>query len=179
MEAQTEVPKVSLKLQVEAIVKEHHEPTRAHLDYMQALFSASARLLTDRTMLDKLGMAFRSMAMTMQMHMEKEEQVLFPMFQRIEDGLNIEKFCGSIENPIHVMENEHEELDLHFARFRKITNEYHATPEMPEPLRELFEAFQDLEKDLKSHSEKEELILFPAALAKAQAISHKLQSSMG
>jgi len=159
--------KGTLKALIEEILKEHHEPTRSWLDKLETFFSAAARAVPDRKNIDKLGMAFRSMAMTMHMHMEKEEQVLFPMFQRLEDGFNTNKFCGGIENPVHVMENEHKELDFHFERFRRITNNYEVPSDLPggAELRQLYDGLLTLEADLKIHSEKEECRLFPAAIA--------------
>lgn len=161
---------LSLKQMVEGVLKEHHEPTRQWIERAKILLREAAAENIDNPLINKLGMSFQSLAMTMHMHMEKEEEVLFPMFQRIEDGLNTEKFCGGIENPIRVMENEHKDLDLHFERIRRITNDFQVTPETTPVVKELYEIMKSLESDLKLHSEKEECELFPAAVAREKKI---------
>ncbi len=160
----------SLKQMVEHVLKEHHEPTRLWIEQAKALLRKAALEDMDSALINKLGMSFQSLAMTMHMHMEKEEEVLFPMFQRIEDGLNTEKFCGGIENPIRVMENEHKELDLHFERIRRITNNFQVTQETTPVVNELYEVLKSIESDLKIHSEREECELFPAAVVREKKI---------
>lgn len=164
LEHENATKEVSLKQMVDHVLKEHHEPTRQWIEQAKVLLREAAKENLDNTLINKLGMAFQSLAMTMHMHMEKEEEVLFPMFSRIEDGLNTQKHCGGIENPIRVMENEHKELDLHFERIHRITNEFQVTSETTQVIRDLYEILQSLEADLKTHSEKEECELFPAAI---------------
>jgi len=167
---------LSLKQMVEDVLKEHHEPTRQWIERAKVLLREAAAENIDSPLINKLGMSFQSLAMTMHMHMEKEEEVLFPMFQRIEDGLNTEKICGGIENPIRVMENEHKDLDLHFERIRRITNNFQKTPETTPVVNELYEVLKSLESDLKIHSEKEERELFPAAVVREKRIvEHRVE----
>lgn len=158
---------------VEHVLAAHHEPTRALLEKAKCLLRDAARDNLDNPLLNKLGMSFQSLAMTMHMHMEKEEVVLFPMFKRLETGFNTEKFCGSIENPISVMEYEHKELDLHFERIHRITSNYQMTADTPPAAYAIYEVLKELESDLKVHSEKEELELFPMAIKREKALGEK------
>lgn len=167
----------SLKRLVENILTDHHEPTRQWIEQIKNLLRMAAKENLDSILMNKLGMAFQSLAMDLHMHMEKEEQVLFPMFARIEDGFNTQKHCGGIENPIRVMGNEHKELELHFERIRRITNNFQTTNEITSSINEIYEVLKKLELDLRTHSQKEELELFPEAiLVEKKHIEHRLGS---
>lgn len=158
---------------VRSILEDHHEPTKMLLDKVKDLLRHAAVELPHTELLNKLGMSFQSLAMTMAMHMEKEEAVLFPMFQRLEDGFNTEKFCGGIENPIRVMESEHKDLDIAFERLHRLTSDFKIDAETPPIIADIYRSLRELEADLKIHSEKEEVELFPAAVARERAILKK------
>lgn len=163
----------TLKVMVEYILSTHHEPTRLLLEKAKVLLRDAAKADLDNPILNKLGMSFQSLAMAMHMHMEKEEQVLFPMFQRIEDGFNTEKFCGSIANPIGVMENEHKDLDQYFERIHRITHDYQSTPDTPKSALPIYDVLRALEADLKIHSELEECELFPLAIKRENSLNER------
>lgn len=156
----------SLKQLADAVVKEHHEPTRQCIEITKRLLRRAAQENLDSARTNKIGMAFQSLAMTMLMHMEKEEESLFPMFQRMEEGFNTQKYSGGIEGAIRVMEREHKELDFHFERIRRITKNFEVTEETTPVVNGLYKILKSLESDLKIHSEKEECELFPAAVAR-------------
>ena len=165
----------SLKGMVEDILSSHHEPTRELISRAKEILSRAGEAFPDNDFLKKLGMAFQSLVMTMNMHMEKEEEVLFPMFLRIEDGFDSLKHCGGIENPIRIMEQEHKELDLALERLRALTQDYHVSAAMLQVIRGFYDVLEAFENDLRVHSEKEECELFPAAIAREKSISASKQ----
>lgn len=98
-------------------------------------------------------------------HMMKEEQILFPVIRQMEADRQPDAFhCGSVKNPIEVMEHEHEDAGDALAEFNRLTSGYTPPPEACNTLRVMMEALKDLEQNMHQHVHKENNILFPAAI---------------
>ena len=103
-----------------------------------------------------------------EMHMDKEEQVLFPAIRALEQSQGAASFhCGHLSNPIRVMEHEHEQAGAALARLRASSGDYRVPDDACETFRAYYAALQDLERDLHRHIHKENNVLFPRALALA------------
>lgn len=101
-------------------------------------------------------------------HMRKEELILFPIVRQIEAGAAADSFhCGSIANPIRVMEAEHESAGNAVARLRDLTDGFRPDAESCNTHRALLAGLAEFESDLHRHVHKENNILFPRALARA------------
>jgi regulator of cell morphogenesis and NO signaling len=104
----------------------------------------------------------------MTLHMEKEEQVLFPRIKEAEklfrSGLSSQIHPGYISSPIEVMEADHEEAGDILYEIRNLTNNY--TP--PEGACTTFTVtlaeLKTFEEDLHKHVHLENNILFPKAI---------------
>lgn len=60
-------------------------------------------------------------------HLRKEEEVLFPMIRTLASATSPPTFhCGSIENPITVMEHEHTAVGALLEQLRQLTSDYQA-----------------------------------------------------
>lgn len=95
-------------------------------------------------------------------HMMKEEQMLFPMVRRLEESQQLPMFhCGSIQNPMRVMEMEHEEVGELLRKIRHITSEYKPPSDACNSFRALYAYLDELERDLHIHIHKENNILHP------------------
>jgi regulator of cell morphogenesis and NO signaling len=106
--------------------------------------------------------------------MWKEENVLFPLIQRLEQSLEAGvQFAGgpSMIGPIQVMEFEHESAGNALVRMRSVTNGYQAPPDGCNTYRALMEGLRTLEADLHQHIHLENNILFPRALELEARIS--------
>ena len=52
---------------------------------------------------------FAALRGELELHMQKEEQILFPMIKQFDSGdTGAAGHCGTIENPIRMMEDEHD-----------------------------------------------------------------------
>jgi len=101
-------------------------------------------------------------------HMRKEELILFPIVRQIEAGAADGSFhCGSIANPISVMEAEHESAGNAVARLRELTDGFTPDGESCNTHRALLAGLAEFEADLHRHVHKENNILFPRALAQS------------
>ena len=60
--------------------------------------------------------------------MIKEERILFPLIKRLEAAqAPFPIHCGTVENPIRVMEHEHQTVGSALARIRLLTKQLPAT----------------------------------------------------
>jgi regulator of cell morphogenesis and NO signaling len=97
-------------------------------------------------------------------HMMKEEQVLFPIIRQMEQTESPETFhCGSVNNPIRVMEHEHDNAGQALSRLRELTGDYNPPEDACGTYRATLDALRELELDLHLHIHKENNVLFPRA----------------
>jgi regulator of cell morphogenesis and NO signaling len=97
-------------------------------------------------------------------HMMKEEQILFPLIKAMESSQTLEaSHCGSVNNPIHVMKNEHDSAAAALARMRALTGDFTPPEDGCNTYRALLDGLAELEADLHQHIHKENNILFPRA----------------
>ena len=98
-------------------------------------------------------------------HMFKEEKVLFPAIRQMEAGDGFAaSHCGSIMNPIHVMEMEHESAGGALEKMRQLTGNYTPPADACNTFRALLSGLEEFEKDLHQHVHKENNVLFPRAI---------------
>lgn len=115
--------------------------------------------------LTEVAATMRGLAEEMFMHMAKEEQILFPLVRQFEAGGPVASHCGTIANPIRVMEMEHENAGGAVARLRELTGGFAPDAESCNTHRALLAGLAHLETDLHEHVHKENNVLFPRALA--------------
>ena len=97
-------------------------------------------------------------------HMFKEEHVLFPYIESMENGENAASCFGTVANPIRMMMLEHENAGELLAKLRSTTNNYELPADACLSFRALYERLTDLEHDLHIHIHLENNLLFPRAL---------------
>lgn len=149
----------------------HHVYVKAELPRMMEMAGRvagkhgwrDARLAEVRQTVDALAEEMTS-------HMRKEEMILFPFVRQIDAGAPADGFhCGSIANPIHVMEAEHESAGQAVARLRELTDGFTPDGDACNTHRALLAGLAEFESDLHRHVHKENNILFPRTLARAGA----------
>jgi regulator of cell morphogenesis and NO signaling len=114
---------------------------------------------------------FTSLKEELEEHIVKEEMVLFPIVKQLEKATSLPGFhCGSVGNPIHVMEHEHRDAGTCLTRLRELTGGYKVPPDSCNTYRALLDGLAHLEGDLHRHIHKENEILFPRALAAEAAL---------
>ena len=103
-------------------------------------------------------------------HLVKEEKVLFPYIKELvasetrEQPLHAAHF-GTVQNPINMMEMEHELVGKNLEEIRKLTNDYTLPQDACATYSLLYGMLDDFEEDLHLHIHLENNILFPKALA--------------
>jgi regulator of cell morphogenesis and NO signaling len=152
------------------IVSTHHEYLRRELPAVQARLDKVYAVYNERygPTLIELPEVYAGLRAELEMHMRKEEMVLFPSIAACEAAVNTGRPLpptpfGTVANPIRMMEAEHEDAGHALSRIREITGDY-ALPEYAcVTYRALMSGLAEMERDLHLHIHLENNILFPRA----------------
>lgn len=107
-------------------------------------------------------------------HMMKEEMVLFPYIERMEEAVIqsdpvLPGPFGSVQNPVAMMEHEHDSAGAALRSIRKASNDFTAPADSCISYQTLYQALAAFEADLHQHIHLENNILFPRAIAMEKA----------
>jgi regulator of cell morphogenesis and NO signaling len=157
---------------IDHIVSSHHDYLRRELPRLAALARKVEGAHAPRHReLHELREVFDALREELTFHMLKEEKILFPVIKRLEAAAELpELHCGSVINPILVMEHEHADAGAALARLRAVTCGYTPPADACATYRALFEGLAELEVDLHRHIHEENNILFPRARAAEDAL---------
>jgi regulator of cell morphogenesis and NO signaling len=102
-------------------------------------------------------------------HMVKEERVLFPYVKELVNarsgaGALHASQLGSVQNPINMMEMEHELVGKNLDEIRKLSNNYQLPEDACASYSLLYRMLDEFEEDLHLHIHLENNILFPKAI---------------
>lgn len=127
---------------------------------------------------------FAKIGTELQQHLLKEEQVLFPYVIALSEAVDNRgplppNMFGTIQNPIRMMEIEHQEASERMVAIRELSHGYKAPEDACDTYRLVFEELEAFGRDLYVHTELENDVLFPKAVEleeKAAKITHGLKS---
>lgn len=152
------------------ILGTHHAYLRDELPRLSGLIAKvlEAHAARRADTLVPLQRTFHELRNELESHMWKEEMVLFPLILTLEENAAAgtqppAAHCGSVNNPIRVMEHEHDAAGQALAEMRRITQDYALPPEACNTWRVLFDSLQRFEGDMHRHIHLENNILFPRA----------------
>ena len=168
----TEWNKARLSDLIRHIVSTHHAYLKQELPNLAQRLGKVMKVYgeQDRDTLTTLPAIFSRLASELDMHLHKEEMILFPYIERAEAQLLAGRPLppvpfGSVANPIAMMEHEHDDAGEALGAMRALTRDY-AIPECAcVTYRSLLNGLRELEADLHLHIHLENNILFPRALA--------------
>ncbi len=143
---------------IDHILVTYHQPLNEELP---RLMQMSAKVLQvhgdkDPETLSELNSVFLALKNELEHHMQKEEQILFPMIRQGEGPM-----AG---DPISVMEDEHVSAGAALERINKLTKGYEVPEQACNTWRALWHGLAALEESLHQHIHLENNILFPRAL---------------
>ena len=158
--------KLSLAALADYIVSTHHGYTKKELPQIFAYLQRVSFKHGDRhnelyTIFEK----FTKLKNEMEMHMHKEELILFPRIKELESRVQNHEQGLNIQIPIMVMEDEHEHAGNLLKAIRDLSNNYTPPADACTTYRLSFAALQAMEIDLHQHIHLENNILFPKAMA--------------
>ncbi len=154
------------------ILATHHEYLKLELP---ALGQRMDKVLAvhgskDRQTLGSLAALFAGLRAELELHLHKEESILFPFLEQYGRAETAGKPMppvpfGTIANPIGVMEREHENAGGALTELRRLTHDYEYPVYACSTVRALYEGIQAIGADLHVHIHLENNILFPRAIA--------------
>jgi|SRR5688572_654269 len=156
---------------VQYVLDRHHAYLKAELPRLENLLVKLAAIPCNRdgAMLHRLRRVFEEFKVGVELHMHKEETILFPAILQMEravqtgateDGGSV----GSFLNVIRMMSREHETAEAEMDHIREITDDYRYPEDAGEKLRALFDGLSALDADLRFHVHLEDDVLFERAM---------------
>lgn len=151
---------------VQHIVATHHAYLSGELPRLQAMANRVAQVHGDRAPQTlRIAAIFCALCQELQAHTAKEEQILFPWINAMEElGNTGMPFQASVASPIACMEHEHGQAGAALEKLRELTNDYTPPMDACNTWRVLYASLEALEHDMHTHIHKENSILFPRAL---------------
>ena len=125
----------------------------------------------------EIDQLFHEIANELLVHLQKEEQILFPFIRKLltakkqKNSQIPSPSFGTINNPIKMMEHEHEEVGDVFKKISKLTNKYELPEGACNTFKALYSKLEEFEQDLHKHIHLENNILHPKAIALEKEIN--------
>ena len=158
---------MSLTALADYIVSTHHDFTKKELlQIFHYLQKVSSKHGDRHNELYKILEKFSELKDEMEMHMQKEELILFPRIKEVE---NNQRGAFSLQIPITVMEDEHEHAGNLLKEIRVLTDNYNPPIDACTTYRLSFAALKAFEADLHQHVHLENNILFPRSIKLSEA----------
>jgi regulator of cell morphogenesis and NO signaling len=149
----------------------HHKYTRDETARLTALLNKVCSVHgKNHPELFEIQSTFGALAQELRTHLMKEEMVLFPYIERMEEAV-IQKEpvipapFGTVKNPVTMMEHEHDSAGNALRDLRRASRDYSAPADACVSYLTLYKALSAFEADLHQHIHLENNILFPRAIA--------------
>lgn len=178
-QAAAEVPRFKewdLDVLASYIVSNHHAYVRRAIDTVGAHTRKVATVHGERhPETVKVAELFEAVAADMAQHMVKEERVLFPYIARLAEAARdgaprpVAPF-GTIQNPIRMMEVEHQSAGDLVASLREVTGGFVPPADGCTTYKVTYRELEEFETDLHRHVHLENNILFPKAIELERAL---------
>lgn len=166
---------------VDHVESTHHAYLHAEMPRLSELAAKVAAVHGDRhPELHEVRRTYEEARADLEPHLQKEEQVLFPMIRQLVDAHEPPRFhCGSLRNPVSTMRREHDVTGEQLARLRELTGGFEPPADGCASYRALYAGLAQLEADTVAHVHKENNLLFPAVLDLERTIGGAVVSLEG
>lgn len=154
----------------------HHKYTRDEIARLGPLFNKVCSVHgKNHPELQQMQGVFQGLAQELTTHMMKEEMILFPYIVRMEEATiqrepTIPAPFGTVQNPVSMMQQEHDSAGQALQALRETSRGYSAPADACVSYQTLFKALAAFEADLHQHIHLENNILFPRAVAMENAL---------
>ena len=155
---------------IEHIVTTHHTYVKQEIPRLQQLLKKVVAVHgKTHPELSRIQQAFEGMSSELTSHMMKEEHILFPHIVALENAVSRGRpkprpVCGTVSNPVHMMELEHESAGAALKEMSAVSSNYTPPEEACFSYKTLYSALKEFESDLHQHVHLENNILFPRAI---------------
>ena len=155
---------------IACIVATHHAYVRHEAPRLETLLAkVVSRHGAAHPEVARIAELFSAIDRELSTHLMKEEQVLFPHIERMEEALATGEsapvpFFGTIQRPVAMMIAEHDDAGALLARIRELSGGYSAPAGACPSFVALYQGLEEFERDLHRHVHLENNILFPRAV---------------
>ena len=155
---------------IDHIVTKHHGYVKQELPRLDRLMNkVAAKHGPNHPELLRMQELFAALSTELTSHLMKEEQVLFPYVVQCERSLRESgrvhpPMFGTVRNPIHMMELEHDSAGDTLKEMRAISSGFTAPENGCFSFQTLYQGLREFEADLHQHIHLENNILFPRAI---------------
>ncbi len=164
------------------IIEVHHAYVQATIPALLAYLQKLCQVHGERhPELFDIFQLFKEGSTALTEHMKKEELILFPyihaMVQSKKNGFPLsDPHFGDIENPIVIMEHEHENEGARFRKIAELSNNYLSPDDGCQTYWVTYAILKEFEDDLHKHIHLENNILFPAARELYNELKNQINS---
>jgi regulator of cell morphogenesis and NO signaling len=158
------------------IREKHHRYVREAIGRIKTLLEkVKAKHGENHPEIAEVQRLFTEVGQEMIMHMQKEEQILFPYIDALErsttgNGSLEPPFFQTVKNPIHAMMKEHDSAGDLVRQIRKASGDYTSPTDACTSYKALYQDLREFEADLHQHVHLENNILFPRAVEMEAAV---------
>ncbi len=164
-DSSSEFNQMSLTELAEYIVRVHHSYVKLNLPQISEYISRVVSKHGENfPFMKEVQLLFIDLSKEFEQHLLKEEKILFPKIKLLELKVAENVNPGYLEEPIIMMEEEHDHAGATMQKIRALTNNYAIPGEACTTFRLTLEALNAFEEDLHLHVHLENNILFPKAL---------------
>ncbi|MFC0263162.1 iron-sulfur cluster repair di-iron protein [Fontibacter flavus] len=160
-----------MDLLVDYIEKKHHRYVDAKITEIKPFLHKVVKVHGgEHPELVEIEKLFLESAGDLTAHMKKEELILFPFIKKMVvakiagDQPNQPHF-GTVENPVAMMKEEHNQEGERFRKIAELSNNYTVPADACNTYMVTFGMLKEFEEDLHMHIHLENNILFPQAIA--------------
>lgn len=169
-ESATDYKSWPLDLLADYIEKKHHRYVEEKTQEIKPYLAKICSVHGDRhPELLEISEHFNVTAGELAAHMKKEEFILFPFVRKMakakqeKSELSAPQF-GTVQNPIHMMMEEHANEGERFRKIEDLSNNYTPPQDACNTYRVTYALLKEFEQDLHLHIHLENNILFPKAI---------------
>jgi len=158
------------------IVNTHHKYVTEANDLIAQYSNKVAKVHGDHNPeVIEINDLFMAIANELNMHMHKEEMILFPFIRQLanakKSGQSIDPpHFGTIQNPINMMEMEHVDAGDIMKQITELSNNFTPPEHACNTYRALYAKLEEYQDDLFEHIHLENNILFPKAIKLEQEL---------
>lgn len=168
-----DVTRWPLAVLIDHILATHHAYVRSALPTIEWHLAKLVQVHGDRhPELRRIYSEFDRLSRDLLQHMMKEERVLFPYIRELVAARNtapVPSPFGTVQNPIRMMEREHQEAGDELRLIRELTDGFTPPADACATYRVAFAELEQFERDLHRHVHLENNVLFPKAIEAERA----------
>ena len=160
----------SLDFLIDYIVNTHHSYVRKMIPIISEHVNKVATVHgQNHPELKEIARIYTIVYKDLKQHMMKEEEILFPHIKYLVkskgNGNKSESpYFGTVQNPIRMMESEHQNAGDELFEIRRLSNNYTLPEDACNTFRVTFQELKEFEEDLHKHVHLENSILFPKSI---------------